>query len=206
MTDANPEVSKNAAMVRFERVFADPTPALRAIGAIMVAESQDAFKAQKFGEEEWKPRSVPNVMGLIADFALGRREPLARRFESRPALLDTGRLKQSIAFRVVSNEAVEIGSNLEYAATMQFGGEVESEPVTSEMQEAIWRWLKTDSGKPYKKNVGFLLNKNQTNKTVQSSVPPRTFVGISDQTIADITEMLGALIQGKAIYEGTDDG
>jgi phage gpG-like protein len=198
-------IYKNAAMIRFERAFSDPVPALRAIGAAMVAESQDAFQQQKFGEEEWEPRAAPNVMGIIADFALGRKEPLARRFERRPALMDTGRLRQSIAFRVTDNKALEVGTTLDYASALHYGGEVESEIITQEMQESLWDWL-SKSGAAHKKQLGFLLNKKQVGKPITTTVPARTLVGVSDQTVDDIREIIGAIAQGKAYYEGNGDG
>ena len=68
-------------------------------------------------------------MGIIADLHAGKKVPAARRLEPRPALRDTGRLANSIAFRV-AGDSVEVGSNVEYAGTHHHGGETESKPIT----------------------------------------------------------------------------
>ncbi len=111
-----------------EKLLANPKPILKQIGAVMLSESQDAFRNQGFEGSKWPARQSPNVFGIIADFHMGRRKPPARRFQDRPALMDTGRLRGSISFRVVDARSVEVGTNLPYAAPQHFGLEVESKP------------------------------------------------------------------------------
>jgi len=101
---------KGAKMERFEKGLENPKAALTAIGVMMVAESQDAFQQQRHGSVEWPARSNPNVYGILADFAAGKSAPPARRFQDRPALIDTGRLRSSIAFRV-SGKSVTVGTD-----------------------------------------------------------------------------------------------
>lgn len=176
---------------RVESTLANPTRVLTQIGALMVADSQQAFVDQKWEGKPWKPRSVPNIFGLIADFAAGKKPP-ARRFEARPALRDTGRLAASIAFRVAGN-ATEVGTNLPYAATLNDGGEVESEKITEQVQEALWKFLK-GPGKPWQKRLGWLLNKKYRNTKLKQKVEPRQFVGLTPQLVEDIRETIGAEI------------
>jgi hypothetical protein len=78
----------------------------------MVAESQQSFRDQRFGSDAWEPRAPVNVFAIIADFHAGKKSPPQRRFESRPALRDTGRLAQSISWKLVGTDVVEVGSNL----------------------------------------------------------------------------------------------
>ena len=176
---------KGAKIERWEESLDNPRVALKQIGALMVAESQRSFRDQKHGEDKWEERAPINVYGLIADFAKGSKPP-ARRFESRPALRDTGRLAGSIAFRVLGRTAVEVGSNLEYAGTMQHGGPIESETITESMQKAIGKWLKTKKGVGFKDQLGWLLNKKFTGETLKGEVPARPFVGITKQTLDDV--------------------
>lgn len=183
---------QGAKLRRWEKKIDDPAKALKQIGALMVGESQDAFKRQKFGDAPWKPRAVPNVYGIISDFAGGAKEPKARRFQSQPALRDTGRLAQSISFRVVGR-VVEVGSNVEYAATHQHGGATESETITQAMQKAIWKWLKSKGGR-WKSDLGWLLNRKFTGQKLKGRVPARPFVGVTKQTIADVKEVVGVEI------------
>lgn len=180
---------KGAKMERWEKNLDNPRGALKQIGAIVTAESQRAFRDQKHGRDRWEPRSDVNVFGIIADFAKGGTPP-ARRFERRPALRDTGRLSGSIAFKVLGTKAVEIGTNLPYAGVHQYGGTVESEPVTGAVQKALWKWLKPkDAG--LKARLGWLLNKKYRGETIKGEVPARPFVGITKDTREDVREVIG---------------
>jgi len=176
---------------RVQANLSNPDKILKQIGALMVAESQEAFAQQKFAGKQWQPRKVPNVFALIADFAAGKKPP-ARRFEARPALRDTGRLAASIAFRVAGN-ATEVGTNLPYAATLNDGGETQSEKITEAVQQNLWKWLK-GAGKQWHKQLGWLLNKRFRDQRLTATIRPRQFVGLSEQTIADINETIGAEI------------
>jgi phage gpG-like protein len=178
---------KGAKIQRWERNLDNPSAALKQIGALMVAESQRAFREQQFGEEGWERRGIPNVFGIISDFAQGRAEPPQRRFEHRPALHDTGRLAASIAFKLLGTKVVEVGSNLDYAAPLHHGGEVESETVTEQVQRRLGRWLK-GQGSEWKDELGFLLRDVYTGKKQTMEVPARPIVGITKQTRADVLE------------------
>ena len=63
---------------RWETNLEDPSDALKQIGALMVSESQRAFKLQAFGRDKWSERAPINVYGVIADLAAdGRNAPLS---------------------------------------------------------------------------------------------------------------------------------
>ena len=188
-----PEFEKGGKIRRIERELENPAAALKAIGTIMVAASQDAFRAQAFGGQAWEPRAPINVYGIIADFAQGRKNPPQRRFERRPALQDTGRLARSIAFQVVGTRAVDVGTRLEYAGVHQFGGPVESEKITPEVRRNLWRWLKRQS-RDLRNRLGWLLNKKFKGKTLKGEVPARPFVGVTDQIRDDVAQVVGVKI------------
>lgn len=170
----------------------DPQGALTKIGAMMVAESQRAFKAQEFGGRKWPERAPVNIFGIIADFAAGKKAPPARRFESRPALRDTGRLASSIAFRV-SGDTVEVGTTVEYAGVHQKGGKVESKPLTSAVRTALWAWLKKQA-RPLQRRIGWVLNKKFIDQKLTQKVPARKFLGITDKTRAMVRGIVGVEI------------
>jgi|GEM_PF-2999417 phage gpG-like protein len=178
---------------RIEANLDRPNAALKQIGALMVSESQQAFKAQKFGKDSWEARAPINVYGIIADFAEGRKKPPDRRFQPRPALRDTGRLAASIAFQIVSDDTVEVGTNLEYASVHQGGGRIESKKITPTVRKALWAWLKKQN-RELKSQLGFLLNKKFENKSLVGEVQARPFIGVTDQTIKDVEEAIGVRI------------
>ena len=182
---------KGAKLERWEKALANPQKALKQIGVLMVAESQASFRDQQFGRKKWKGRAPVNVYGIIADFSKGSTPP-KRRFQTRPALVDTGRLKGSIDYKV-SGVTVEVGTNLDYASVHQFGGEIESEKITKSVQQSLYKWLKPKD-KGLKESLGWILNKKFTGETLKGQVEARQFVGITKQTIEDVHEVVGVAI------------
>lgn len=184
--------SKGAKVARIEQKLENPADALKQIGALMVAESQRAFKKQSHGGKPWEPRAPVNVFGIIADFHAGRQKPPQRRFERRPALRDTGRLSASINFRV-SGKTVEVGSNLPYAHVHNQGGEVESKPINSEVRSALYDWLKTQK-LAMRRRLGWLLNKKFRDQKLKMNVPARRFVAITKRTRETVRRAVGVEI------------
>ena len=185
--------NKGAKIERFEKNLERPTAALKQIGAFMIEESQRAFKLQRFGKKAWPPRGEVNVFGIIADFAAGKKKPPKRRFEQRPALHDTGRLAKSVAFKLTGNRTVEVGSNLPYAGVHHKGGPVESETITEDLQEALWKWLKKQS-KDLRDRLGWLLNFKWVGEKIKGKVPERPIVGITKLTRENVQEAVGVKI------------
>jgi len=190
MTEAT--FKKGAKMERWEKKLDNPQAALKQIGALIVSESSKAFREQQHGENKWKPRAPVNVYGIISDFAKGGKPP-ARRFDNSKTLIDSGRLSGSIAPKITGRNSVVVGSNLSYAGTMHYGGAIESEEITPEVQSGLQRWLKSKP-ESMKKSLGWLLNKKFTGKTLKGEVPARPFVGITKTTIADIRTEVGVEI------------
>jgi len=171
----------------------DPSEALTQIGEMMVSESIRAFKRQRFGKSPWKQRAPINVYGIIADFAkAGGAKPPKRRFQRRPALVDTGHLRGSIG-KSISGKTVVVGTVVPYAAAHHEGGEVKSQKITESVQKKLWKWLK-GPGKKYKKDLGWLLNKKFTGTSLTMTVPKRPIVGLTKQTKKDIERLIGAKV------------
>lgn len=177
----------------WEVALKNPSDAMKAIGAILVAESQLAFRDQKFDGKQWRERSVPNVFGIIADFAAGKPSPPKRRFAQRPVLKDTGRLFNTINFRVEGSHSVLVGSPLPYAGVLHQGGKIESEKVSTDVQSRLAKWLK-GKGKQWKSKLGFLLSKSMEGKTLKSEVEARPFMGVTPQSREDIRKAVGAVL------------
>ena len=178
---------------RIRGALDNPSAALKQIGALMVAESQQAFRNQGFGGRKWRDRAPINTFGIIADFAAGKSSPPNRRFQPRPVLRDTGRLAKSISFRIIDAKTVEVGTNVEYADVHNLGGEVESEVISEDVQKALWRWLK-GRGKAFKRDLGWLLNKKFRGEKLTAEVPKRQFLGITQRTIRDVKKIVGVKI------------
>jgi phage gpG-like protein len=166
---------QGAKLKRIGNKLVDPSKALKQIGVTMVAESQASFKAQRFGRK-----------------AQGRRKPPARRFQTRPALRDTGRLANSIAFQV-KGKIVEVGTNVPYASLHNFGGVSKSEKISGTVRKNLWAWLKKQN-KDLKGRLGWLLNRKFKDQKLEQKVPKRQFVGVTLQTRKAIKKTIGVEI------------
>ena len=154
------ETAQGIAIRGLEERIANPEVFLRQVGLIGVGISQRAFKDQEFNGVKWEARypnqngAKLNVAGALADAAAGRPAPLARRFNDRPAGLDTGTLKNSISY-AVEGDYVVVGTTNAHAEIMQQGG-VTTQPITPGMRTVIAGWLKKTrrEAKRAKKKLG----------------------------------------------------
>lgn len=119
----------------------NPRRLLNLIGLVGVAYAQQSFEDQRLADKPWAPRMNPNIPGIINDVNAGR-DPRPQRFTDRPALIDTGNLRASIAHEVVSDEEVDVGSALPYAEVHQIGGTSEVPELTDEGKAKLWQWMK----------------------------------------------------------------
>ncbi len=153
----------------------------------------------------WAPRRVPNVPGVLADLAAGS-TPKSRRFVDRPALIDTGRLRDSIAWRPIGRDKIEVGTVVPYADLHQQGG-VTTVTVTQKMKDALAKWLKKsvkayrrfaergggDQSEvnaevaDYRRSFGWIFS---AKGSVQFRVRPRPFITFGDLDLKKLHELL----------------
>lgn len=150
------------------------------VAARVREKARQAFDDQGRAGKAWAPRSVPNVAGLLEDAKNGATVK-DRRFETRPAGLDTGRLRNSIQTQIEEPSRIVVGSNLPYASTFAQGGP--SKITISETQrQNLERMAKKDrrlrgplNGKKIRKIIAGVV----TELTIQ--LPPRPFLIVTDQ-------------------------
>jgi phage gpG-like protein len=135
-----------AMTARLRRALDNPTPVLKQIGALAVKTSRDAFREQRFGTFAW-PRRYPNqsepilnIAGALDDLSKGPRIK-DRRFEARPALIDTGQMRRSPTWNVETNWTLAIGTNDPKAAAHQ-RGDVVTTTITQTMRDNLAAYLK----------------------------------------------------------------
>lgn len=142
---------------KLEALIADPTPLYKKLGALMAGESHRAFKAQKFGEDQWHVRypgqDEPkfNIAGAIMDWKSGRPNPKPNRFQDRPALIDEGMrggLQASITF-AADKDGVVVGTNKPYARVHQEGGGT-AIPYGESTRQLMRDWLWKKGKQPIK--------------------------------------------------------
>lgn len=181
-----------AKIERIEKNLDGPARALKQIGALMVSESQRAFKDQAFGDKRWRPRAEVNLFGIIADFHAGKSTPPKRRFQTRPALRDTGALARSIAFQVKGN-VVEVGTVMHYAEVHNEGGTVESKPLTDKVRELFGNWL-SKQGLSMRRRLGWVLGEEYRGEKLKAEVPARQFIGVTPATLKTVDKIIGVSI------------
>jgi len=82
---------------------------LDGIGALLTSRFQRSWRLQRSPSgDAWGPRLTPNVAGIVKDLNAGG-FPKGRRFQPRPAVVDTGRLRGSLTWEVRGSELV-VGS------------------------------------------------------------------------------------------------
>jgi phage gpG-like protein len=178
---------------RLQQAIDDPKVALKQIGELIVSQTMEAFEEEKLGSKRWKPRAVPNVFGIIADFAANKKEPPKKRFEARPVLMDSGDLSNRWKAKV-KGDAVIVGTVVKYASVHQTGGPIKSKVITKKVQKLLGAWLKTKKGRKWKGDLGWLLNKKYTGKEIPGKVEARPMLGITVQLQKDIYRDIGVAI------------
>ena len=150
-------------------------------------QSQYILAFQKQGRKtKWEPRSVPNLPGIIRDLEKGGNIS-KRRFDPRPALIDTGRLKNSGATRIVG-DTIYWGTNVPYAGLHQWGGTSEFESYIPAKKndlkiQAAVRQLKK---KGYHKEALMLTRR----KRWVIKVPARPFLELTEEDYLTFQEII----------------
>ena len=179
----------------------DLRPALQVMGEVLATQAHEAFEIQSLSELAWEPRypnqrSDPfvNVAGVLADLNAGQ-DPKARRFENRPAGIDSSSLVKSIDVKEVTESSVTVGSEAYHAQMFQKGGQ-RSQPVT---EDAKIRLLYLLEERPeLGSRLGTLLDLDE----LVTRVVPRPFMGITDNNRKDFVEVLEIYLSGSEESDG----
>lgn len=208
-----PEVVFGRWLVSLRRAVANPVRTLKRIGAMVTSRTQQRFTTQEAPDgEPWEPRMNPNIPGILSDLERGAKVK-SRRFQDRPALIDNGDLRQSIAWRLEGSDTVVIGTVDPKASIQQFGGP-RSIPVTPTMKDGLRGLLRTFRRKarraanaaargqaispgPDMSRLAFLLHRD----TFEFNIIPRPFIGLSDQDEEDVFEIIRGNFLGDSVKE-----
>lgn len=136
----------------------DPAVLMKMLGVIVAKQAQRSFEDQALGSDSWSPRyrgteagkepSI-NIAGSLQDFASGRKAPKARRFQTSPALMDSGILRRSVSpgnsVKLLSTHSVEVGVTgvAQYYAPHQQFGIPSSQEVTEDALQNYTEWRRT---------------------------------------------------------------
>ena len=144
--DTNLKINYHGTKVEaLERLATDPSAILGEVGIHLVSVTQKAFREQRRGTDSWTPRRIPNIPGALRDLE-NSPNVKARRFQGRPAVVDTAQLSKSFTWRFASKHRILFGTKVPYANIQQFGGASRIK-ITKMMRENLGKWLKKQRGK-----------------------------------------------------------
>jgi hypothetical protein len=149
----------------------NPGGLLKAIGLLLVAQGQAAFKNKRLGDEPWPtrypemPEPFINKAGALSDLLRGQKVK-DRRLDREPVLFDRGQLFRSLNFRVVDANTVEAGAYgpaATYGAQHNVGG-TSWQPIDdlardtlAKQMKALRRSIQTAGKEPPRKRKGRLI-------------------------------------------------
>jgi hypothetical protein len=165
------------------------------IGQMTKDNVESAFRKQG-RDGEWPPRGAPNVAGIIRRVNRGE-DPKDTDFIEMPALLDSGKLKNSFEL-LVGKSGVVVFSPLLYGERMQKGiiDRLRLEPIG---RRHLADWLKRlpeDTRRLYRSDIGWLLNKKRKRKRVRIKPHKRVMLKVDQRDQADIKAYIGKMISG----------
>lgn len=168
--------------------FKDPSELLNLLLLEAVAFSQASFSRQGLYQQgEWMPPPEINIVGIWRDLNTGKNPPSRRIDPNRKALMDTGLLKRSITWRLISETEGEFGSNVSYAADHQFGSEVTLHRMVmrKEIEKKIEAFIKKYKGELNPKQIA-RIRRLKSISSLRVNIPKRPFLGFPEEEVIDI--------------------
>lgn len=173
--------------------IADLRPALREMAFYLDTQYIEAFENQG-RSEPWKPRSTPNVAGIIEDLKTGTIKE--RRFEASPALVDTGELKKS-GGTVIHGNTIIWGTNVPYAPKHQFGSsEIIENPIPDMLKSGGGKRIERELRKLARKGFDRTAQGLRVRRDYTIEIPARPFVEFTKEDFDALEETLRAHVIG----------
>lgn len=149
------------ALTRLDAAGRDLKPAMSAIGSYLETATREHFQSGQAPDgAAWKP----SIRALVT---------------GGKTLFDTGRLAQSVVSEA-TDRAVEVGTNVIYAAIHQFGGTIRGKAGKLKFRLANGQFVTKDA----------------------VTIPARPFLGVSSEDEVEIREILADFLKGAAPIEG----
>ncbi len=180
------------------RALEFPEPILHAIGRVAVGHMKENFRRQGLGSSFPWPARYPsqkapkfNLAGAVEDLSTGGTVK-GRRFQDRPAGIDTGALRDSITYEIDGDEAVVIGVSpalAERADRVQFGG-TSVQALDRSVKEKLARFARSSRGKPVADKIEPLLQRDE----LSTELVPRPFIGWDPELVHLINETIDDMV------------
>lgn len=160
---------------------------MNAWGMYLTEAAQRSFTDQRSPDgKAWPARGLPSYGNLIPGLNAGRFDS-AWLTSSRPALVQTGRLRNAITYRVPSPKTVEVINPTEYASLMEKGGSRTLQITTTGKANLLATLKLFPALRP---KLGWLFR--ATNVTID--IPARPWTGISQKMREDLMAMAGIFL------------
>lgn len=153
---------------------------------IVVRSIKASFKTGGKGTTRWKARKTPNLPGIIADLQ-NKAAPKPHRFTSRPVLVDSGKLRDSIDSRAQGGK-IKIFTTKMYGQVHNEGGSVTMN-ITKNVHSTFPRLPQS-----LQTRFGWILNE----QSLTFKIPKREFLTVSKDDIKKIeAQIVMQLKSGK---------
>lgn len=179
------DIQKGKKFEDLDRFFLTPKRALDIVGPSLIASTRRRFLRQRTGGIKWVARNVPNIAGIMMDLNKGVSIP-GRRNRPRPALVDTGALRDSIQFKTTGGTSAALFATVPYAKIHQDGGTTKIK-VTQNMRKNLKRKRQS-----FKEKFGWLFTKDE----VSFQIPKREFLRITRKDIKQIQKAITLVADG----------
>ena len=183
----------------------DLNPLLEKCGLEMVAQAKERFDSGKAPDgEPWKPLQRPRIRSGGNDLPLRDRGLLAASMSA-----GVGHVERQ------TRDSIEVGTNLEYAATHQYGAVISAKrgkflaiPLTRESARSSARnykgelfFRKAGSAAFLSESTGSgaLVNRYLLLKSV--TIPARPFMGFSEENLEDLQEVVATHLEDLLLGE-----
>lgn len=158
-----------ALLSRLERAGLNPRPVLLAIGERLAESTTERFQTGRAPDgARWAPNAMSTLQSYLSRFASSYSKDgslsskgVGRVMGKKPLIGESRSLSTTINYRAAGDNAVEIGSPMEYAAVQQFGAKKGSFGTTRRGAPIPW-----------------------------GDIPARPFLGVSNEDWVEIEQMV----------------
>lgn len=150
---------------------------------------QQRFDDQAFNGIQWPERAKPSWARIVRRLNENRFD-YSDIFRTKPALIDTGKLKRSIYFKVRSAKTLEFGSISPYSKVHNEGG-VSSIPFLSSGKNLLSNLIAGNE------KIGSLLGWLMGVDEISVNVPKRQFLGITKNDVEHLGNIARQFIDDK---------
>ncbi len=163
------------------------------VAVVMESEVKRRFIEESRDPNEWEPRGVPNIAGIMHDFEDGLSAPKDTRFVDRPVLVDDNDLFRGIRGGVEGDDVAVVGPSgpsQSYADKQHFGLESVAGVITREFQDWLSDYLHEGGGEQWIPDLEWMLDPIMVDSEVKITPRARPIYVLDAEGFEIVTETI----------------